>query len=121
MKRTISRSLLYSIDDEYRKLANENFGIYLLLESKIQQFRAKNAIQLKAMHSRFNDIRSKYAKKDSEGNFITVKNSDGTVTLDFIDGYVDVENAATLTKEEVIQRFDKECESLFSQNVTIEY
>ena len=121
MKRTISRAILYSIDQEYKTLANENFGVYLLLESKIEQFRAKNAMQLKVMESRFRDIRSKYVKKDAEGNFLTVKNSDGTATLDFIDGYVDFETATTLTREQVISRFDQECEALFSQNITIEY
>lgn len=111
---------LYSIDQDFKNLANEQFGIYLINESRIKLFREKNAMQLKIMASRFMDIQSKYVKQDAQGTFQTIDNN-GTLQWDFIDSYVSVAEAKTLTRDEVIERFEKECKAFYEQHVSIEY
>ncbi len=120
MKRTIQRTKLYSIEQEYKKMATEQPGLFLLNERKINLFHEQNKMQLEVMHSRFIDIQSKYVQKDAEGNFM-ITGAGETQKWKFINSKADLINARVLDLSQVEEQFNKECGNFFSQNVTIEY
>lgn len=120
MKRTIARSELYRIKQDFDTIATTNPGMYLIQEAKITLFKEKNNVALQVMRARFNEIQSKYVKKSPTGEFLTVQVGDEK-EWDFVDSYVDVESASTLEREEVRTKFMEEMDAFFKQNVTIEY
>lgn len=118
-RQSITRNELYRMVEDFATLKGSHPGLAILMEPKINRFHETNKMPIEVMNARFLAIKNKYVKKDEKGNFLTVRKEGKDVWL-FVENYVDVASARELWDEEVAQRFEQECQDLFSQTVQIE-
>jgi len=117
---TIKRGELYAIEEEIIQFKKNSPALNILLQDKIRIFFQKNAQQFKVMHARFKGIKQKYIQQDPAGNFKTT-GEDEKIKWVFIDNLDQLRAAQVLDVSQVENQFLQECETLFQQNIQINW
>jgi hypothetical protein len=119
MKLTLTKNALFTLDQEMQQIQATQPALSILLRPRINYFYDRAGVHLKGLYQRLDDIKEKYVEKDGSGKFIT-EEVEGKKQLKFLDSYVDLVAAKTLTKEEVQKAFNEECEKMFSESIILD-
>jgi hypothetical protein len=111
-----------SIEKDMQHIMKNHPAIAMLEHSKIQLFYQQATSHLQIITKQVDTIKEKYVEKSSDGKYIVVNNADGTRSWKFLQTYVDIANAITITGKEVEKRFNQDINDyLNSKSLTIIY
>lgn len=120
MRRIITNNELWQIEEDLDKLAKNLPGVYLLLETRIKQFREKNKMSLHILHKKFHEIQKKFIQHDDKNAPMRQLEAEGELKPWLYLESVVVDNGKALIGEEVAKVYLEEANDFLNRSIDVE-